>query len=94
MIALEVLDLSEGDELLSLRFGLFVVKRRRLLGIDRGGSLLKTPRLSSPPLRRWKLLPLGDCQCQAMTSCSEQPTIVNSPWCRLLSDTGVIKREM
>lgn len=54
-IALEVLDLVEGESFESRRE---LVRRRRPLGIERGGSLLKIPRLSSSPLRRWKLLPL------------------------------------
>lgn len=53
--ALDVLDLVDGE---SFELRRELVRRRRPFGIERGGSLLKMPRLSSSPLCRWKLLPL------------------------------------
>lgn len=57
---LEVLGVIEAEDLLS-GSGLLGFNLRRpfgMSGIERGGSLLKIPRLPSSPLRRWKLLPL------------------------------------
>lgn len=65
---LDVLDLVEGDSFESRREP---VRRRMPLGIERGGSLLKRPRLSSSPLRRWKLLPLPKVSDKGQLPCGD-----------------------